>query len=165
MGKLALIYARSRNRYIGLNGQIPWSLPDEYAIFERTTLGHAVIMGRRTYEDHQYAFPNRLNIVVTRNEAYPLADSIRRSASLGNAITMAADYSDTTFVIGGTGLLAEAFPLCDVVFETVVDTDIEGDAKLPVFNFEGWQTEITERHSEDTKHAFAFTAFVHTRFT
>ncbi|MEM7364816.1 MAG: dihydrofolate reductase [Pseudomonadota bacterium] len=163
MSSIALIYARSRNRYIGAAGKVPWSLPDEYDIFERETLGHAVIMGRRTYDDHQYAFPSRLNIVVTRNPSYPLAKGVKRSPSLSAAIALADGYSSTTFVIGGPGLLEEAFPMSDRVFETIVDADICGDARLAAFDFDEWQTKVTQQHPVDAKHAHAFTAYVHSR--
>ena len=163
MSSIALIYARSRNGYIGRQGRIPWSLPDEYAIFERETLGHAVIMGRRTYEDHRYAFPNRYNVVVTRNNQYPVASGVRRAASLQEAITMSDGFSSTTFVIGGARLLEEAFPLCDKVYETIVAADIEGDARLPTFDFDGWATTVTQHHEIDNNHAHAFIAHLHAR--
>ena len=120
-------------------------------------------MGRRTYEDHQYAFPDRLNIVVTRNRQYPLVEGVSRSTSLATAVALADGYSSTTFVIGGTRLLEEAFPLCDQVFETIVDTDISGDAQLGRFDFTGWHTRVTGRHAIDERHAYAFTAYLHTR--
>ena len=64
---LSLIYARSENRCIGKDGRIPWRLPDEFKHFKTTTMGKPIIMGRKTYEDHDSALPGRLNIVVTRN--------------------------------------------------------------------------------------------------
>ena len=65
--ELAQIYARSENRVIGVDGRIPWRLPDDFKHFKQTTMGCPIIMGRKTYEDHESALPGRLNLLVTRN--------------------------------------------------------------------------------------------------
>ena len=78
---ISLIYARSRNYCIGREGRLPWHLPDEFRFFTDTTMGHPVIMGRRSYEDHNGLLPGRLNIVVTHQPDYTVVEGARVAAS------------------------------------------------------------------------------------
>ncbi|MEM7681550.1 MAG: dihydrofolate reductase [Planctomycetota bacterium] len=161
---LSLIYARSRNRVIGADGGIPWRLPDDFAHFKRTTLGKPIVMGRKTYEDHNSALPGRLNLVVTRNIDYAVAKGVEVMPSLEAALARAAQDSDQAFVIGGVGLFEAALPKAQAVYETVVDADIAGDAVLPQFDFtDGWTTRVLQEHRADERHAHAFTVYRHDR--
>lgn len=163
---LALIYARSENHCIGKQGQIPWRLPDEFAHFKRTTMGRPIIMGRKTYEDHQSALPGRLNIVVTSNKDYEVAEGVELAHSLDDAIARAErEHHDNgeIFVIGGVGLFEQAFKQAGRVYETVVHTTLEGDTYLPTFDFTGWDTAILHEHPADDRHRFAWTATRHER--
>ena len=155
--KLAHIYARSTNRVIGADGRIPWRLPDDFKHFKRTTMGCPIIMGRKTYEDHESALPGRLNLVVTSNADYQAADGVEVITSLEAAIERAAAESDQAFIIGGVGLFEQTFDRVQSVYETVVHTAIPGDAILPNFDFTGWSCEILEEHQADERHAYAFT--------
>ncbi len=160
---LSLIYARSENHCIGLDGELPWDLPDEFAHFTRTTTGGVVIMGRKTYQDHNSYLSGRVNIVVSRNAGLPLAAGVLRAGSLATAIAMAGEGAGEIFVIGGSGLFAEAFPLATTAYETVVHAVIEGDTFMPSFDFSDWHTERLAEHPADGKHAYGFTIFRHTR--
>jgi len=161
--KLSLIYARSTNYCIGKAGRIPWHLPDEFAHFKRTTLGAPIIMGRKTYEDHQSALPGRLNIVVSRQTDYSVVDGIVLAPSLEAALTLAAESSEHAFVIGGVQFFVAALPLADSVYETIVEADIDGDAILPAFDFSDWQSELIEQHAADSRHAHAYRVYCHRR--
>ena len=105
--QLSHIYARSENRVIGRDGGIPWRLPDDFAHFKRTTMGRPIIMGRRTYEDHESALPGRLNIVVSRDADYKAADGVVLAPSLEDAIARAKNL-DPSQRTGGreVGLVA-----------------------------------------------------------
>ena len=164
---LALIYARSENHCIGKDGQIPWRLPDEFAHFKRTTMGRPIIMGRRTYEDHNSALPGRLNIVVTSNKDYEVADGVVLAHSLDDAIARAQrEHNDKeVFVIGGVGLFEQAFEQAARVYETVVHTTIDGDTFLPVFDFVGWDRVTVQEHPADDRHKYAWTATEYERET
>ena len=96
---LALIYARSENYCIGRNGKLPWSLPDEFEHFNATTMDAAIIMGRKTYEDHSSELAGRFNIVITRQESYPLAKGVHRAVSLQSALALAREARDRVFVL------------------------------------------------------------------
>lgn len=163
---LALIYARSDNRCIGKDGRIPWRLPDEFAHFKRTTMGRPIIMGRKTYEDHESALPGRLNIVVTSKQDYKVAAGVELAPSLEDAIARAEDEHDDggeVFVIGGAGLFGDAFDRAGRVYETVVHTAIDGDTFLPVFDFSGWSRVVLHEHPADERHAYAWTAIRYDR--
>lgn len=158
---LALIYARSENRCIGKAGHIPWRLPEEFAHFKRTTMGRPIIMGRKTYEDHESALPGRLNIVITSNREYQVADGVELAHSLDDAIARARrEHGDggEVFVIGGVGLFTRAFERAGRVYETVVHTEIDGDTYLPAFDFTGWACDTLHEHPADDRHAYAWTA-------
>lgn len=160
---ISLIYARARNHCIGKDGRIPWHLPDEFAHFKRTTLGKPIIMGRKTYEDHESALPGRRNIVISRQPDYQPVVGIDVATSLEQAISMARESSDEVFVIGGVHFFVAALPLATCVYETVIDADIDGEACLPNFDFSDWRSEQIERHEVDERHAYAYTVYCHRR--
>jgi dihydrofolate reductase len=160
---VSLIYARSLNHCIGDNGGLPWCLPDDYAHFERTTVGKPVIMGRKTYQDHESVLPGCLNIVVSKQQAFPVPEGIKRVPSLPEALDLASKTSNEIFVIGGAGLLNLALSKADTVYETIVDTTISGDTVLPNFDFSDWNTELLQSHPVDKQHAFAFKVYRHRR--
>lgn len=163
--KLNHIYARSENRVIGKDGQIPWRLPNDFKHFKQTTMGCPIIMGRLTYEDHESALPGRLNLVVTRDAGYQAADGVELAGSVEAAIDRAKQEPsvEQAFIIGGVGLFEQTFDRVQTVFETVVHTEIEGDAVLPPFDFTGWSTTVLQEHPADGRHAFAFTVYRHDR--
>ena len=160
---VSIIFARSTNYCIGKDGQIPWHLPDEFAHLKRTTLGKPIIMGRKTYEDHQSALPGRRNIVISRQANYQVVDSIELQPSLDKALESAHKSSDEVFVIGGVHFFVEAFKKASRVYETIVEADIDGEAILPVFDFNGWESQVIERHKKDEKHAYAYRVIKHMR--
>ena len=161
---LALIYARSENYCIGRDGALPWKLPDEFAHFSATTDGAAVIMGRRTYEDHYCELPGRLNIVISRQPDFSLVAGVALVSSLPDAIALGKQQRHQVFVIGGTDVLRDALPLADTVYETVVHAQIQGDTFVDAFDFEGWSSELIEEHPADTHHLSSFSVFKHRRF-
>jgi dihydrofolate reductase len=161
---LSLIYARSEDYCIGKAGQIPWWLPDEFAHFKRTTLGKPIIMGRKTYEDHNSALPGRLNIVISRNREYAAAEKVQVVSSLAEAMALGLEKSDEVFVVGGSGLFETSFPKAARVYETIVHTQIpEGDTFVPAFDFSGWTHQLLEQHPKDERHAHAFSIHYYER--
>lgn len=160
---LFLIYARTRNYCIGDKGRVPWNLPDEYTKFNELTDNKPIIMGRRTYEDHQSVLPGRLNIVVSKQTDYALHPSIKLANSLAQAESLASNHCPDYFVIGGVNLICDALNRADVVYETVIDTNIQGDTHLPAFDFSTWSTTILHQHNKDASHEYAFTIYRHNR--
>ncbi|MEO0476844.1 MAG: dihydrofolate reductase [Planctomycetota bacterium] len=155
--KLSQIYARSQNRVIGVDGRIPWRLPDDFKHFKQTTMGKPIIMGRKTYEDHESALPGRLNLVITSNADYQVADGVEVVTSLDAAVRRAGEASDEAFIIGGVGLFEQTFGRVQTVYETLVHANVSGDAILPAFDFTGWSLTVLQEHPADDRHPYAFT--------
>ena len=160
---ISLIYARSLDHCIGDRGIIPWHLPDDFAHFENTTSGKPIIMGRKTYEDHNSALPDRLNIVISSQDDYQTAPGVVLMHSLHEALTYTQQQSKDVFVIGGVSFFNAALPLATVVYETIVDATIAGDTILPDYDFSDWASTLLQDHPIDEDHQFAFKIYRHQR--
>lgn len=163
MARINVIYARSLNRCIGKDGALPWHLPKEYGHFKSVTMGHPIIMGRKTYEDHKSVLPGRLNIMVTRQANYQAIPGIEVVSGLEAAINLAAEHSEEVFIIGGVSFFTAGVAMADRVYETVVDVEIDGDAYLPEFDFSQWRSETLLTSEPDERNKLAFTAYLHQR--
>lgn len=124
------IVAMSENRVIGAAGSIPWYLPEDFRFFKQTTLGHPIVMGRKTYESLGKALPGRKNIVLTTQQiAFPeviVVHSIEELLSLHIP-------THEIFVIGGAEIYKLLLPECDTLFVTHVHQRVEGDTFFPAF--------------------------------
>jgi dihydrofolate reductase len=126
---LKAIAAMSLNRVIGRAGQIPWHLPEDFRWFKRMTLGHVVLMGRKTFESLGKPLPNRTNIVLTRRGEIP---GILTLADL-RSFDPEAFAPKEVFVIGGAEIYAQLLPLCSDLYLSVVQRAVDGDAFFPPF--------------------------------
>jgi dihydrofolate reductase len=152
--KVSLVVAMARNRVIGRNGQMPWRLPEDLAYFKRVTMGHPIVMGRKTYESIGRPLPGRLNIVVSRNAAFD-APGCRVVPSMEEAYRAAGD-ADEVSVIGGTSIFDAALPRADVIHLTEVDAEVPGDTWFPAFDRREWQEHEVARQAADARHEHAF---------
>ncbi|MCK9380065.1 MAG: dihydrofolate reductase [Sulfuritalea sp.] len=156
---LTLIAAVARNGVIGIDNRLPWRLAADLKHFKALTLGHAVIMGRKTWESLPASFrplPGRHNIVVTRDAAYHAAGATV-AASLPAALSAAE--SDEAFVIGGAELYAAALPLADRLQLTEIDAAFEGDTHFPAFDRGQWQETARETHHDAAGFGYAFVTY------
>lgn len=128
---IGLIVAYARNYVIGRDGRIPWDIPGELSRFKALTLGNAVVMGRRTYEEIGHPLPGRMNIIVSRTKNYT-AENCFTVGSLAQAIAAAGNRD--VFVSGGAALYREALPLVEKMFITEVELTVEGDTFFPDFD-------------------------------
>ncbi len=128
--KISLIAAMAKNRVIGRQGNIPWKIPGEQKIFKRITLGHAVIMGRKTFESLKQPLPQRTNIVITRQPDY-VAEGCIVVHDLRQALKCCPQGEDEAFIIGGGQLYQAAFDMTDRIYLTVIPRDIDGDTYFP----------------------------------
>lgn len=142
---LTFIAAVSKNGVIGRAGQLPWDLPEDRAHFRSTTMGHAVIMGRRTWDETGEPLKGRRNIVVSRGaasgegrEVYP---------TLEEALNAAYQTDPEPFIIGGAEIFRLALPLATRMILTELDFDTEGDTYFPEFEKSQWA--ITEKRRGD----------------
>lgn len=157
--RLTLIAAMSENRVIGREGDLPWSLPDDMRHFMRTTRGHTVIMGRRTWASMDGVLRNRRNIVITRQADF-VADGAEVVDSLDAAIVLAAagaGADEPVFVIGGGEIYRLAMARADCLDLTIVHATIDGDTTFPAWDPAEWRLVDETAHPADERHDHAFT--------
>jgi dihydrofolate reductase len=151
---VSLIVAMAKNRVIGANGAIPWRLPNELQLFKRVTMGHHIIMGRKTWESIGRLLPGRTTVIVTRQKDYAVAGAVV-AASLDDAIA-ACGGDNEVFVIGGGELYRLALPLARRIYLTTVDASPAGDTLMPEFDLAAWREVSAETYAADERHAFGY---------
>ena len=147
------IVAMADNGVIGRANGLPWRLPDDLKRFKALTMGHALLMGRRTYDSIGRALPGRLNLVLTRNPGWR-APGCEAVSSLGAARERAGDM--TLFVIGGAEVFALSWPIVGRLELTEVHADVEGETFLDGFERDAWREVAREPHAADARHAHPF---------
>ena len=150
---VSAIVAASQNGVIGKAGGLPWKLPGELARFKAITMGHPVIMGRKTHQSIGRALPGRQNLVISRDKSYK-ADGCQTFASLPEALA-AAEATDEVFIIGGGAIYELAMPKLDKIYLTEVAADISGDTFFR-FDKAGWRKTNSEKHPADHQNQYAF---------
>lgn len=140
--RIAVIAAVARNGVIGIENRLPWRLPDDMRRFRALTTGHAVIMGRRTWESIGKPLPERQNIVVTQRTV-PATPDVEFAASFDAALSRVS-LPGPVFVIGGEALYRAALPRADVLYLTEIERDFTGDARFPDFDRSGWRESARE---------------------
>lgn len=158
---ISAIAAVAENGVIGREGGLPWHLPDDLKFFQRTTLGHPVIMGRKNWESIPLKYRplrDRVNIVVSRNEGYDAPGAVV-FGSLTDALDHARSNGGTeAFVIGGGQIYSEALAMnvIDRIYLTRVHAQVKGDVHFPAISGD-WHEVWKEEHPADARHAHAFT--------
>jgi dihydrofolate reductase len=143
---LTLIAAVSRNGVIGQDGKLPWDLPEDRAFFRDSTMGHAVIMGRRTWDERGAPLDGRRNIVVSRSgEVSGAGREVART--IEEAIALARATDPEPFVLGGAEIFRLALPYATRFLVTEIDFDTQGDTFLPPLDRDAWH--VTERRRGD----------------
>ena len=135
---VSIIVAASANNVIGVDGDLPWHLPEDLQRFKQTTMGKPMIMGRLTYASIGRALPGRRSIVLTRQSNFS-ADGCEIASSPEEAIGMAGDVEEV-MVIGGGKVYEQMLPMTDRIYFTRVQTEIEGDTFFPDFDESMWRT-------------------------
>lgn len=156
--KITLIAAVARNGVIGKAGRIPWHLPADLAHFQRTTTGHTLVMGRRTYESTG-ALPGRRTLVLTRDPGWrpePVEEGrdarVETVHSLDQAMERARAAGEAElFVCGGEAVYREALPRADRLVLTRVDAEPEGDTHFPEPDWTRWRLVSREDHGPDER--------------
>ena len=146
---------------IGRENTIPWRIPEDMRHFREVTMGHPVVMGRRTWDSLPERFrplPGRRNVVVSRNPVWR-ADGAERAESLGDALRL-LDGAPKVFVIGGGELYAHALPLADELLLTEIDADIEGDTFFPSWERAAFEETSREQHMSRTGVPFSFVTYL-----
>jgi len=134
---LVLVCAMAQNRVIGRDNTIPWDLPEDRKHFVQVTRGHAIIMGRRTWDSLGRPLPKRRNIVVSRQPGLAL-EGAEVASSLQSALALARQTDPEPRLIGGGQLYLEALPLTTRIYLTVLDEAVDGDSYFPELDPRDW---------------------------
>jgi dihydrofolate reductase len=152
--QIAFVVARDRRGVIGVDGRLPWRLPDDMKHVRELTVGKPLIMGRRTFESIGKPLPNRTNIVLTRDPAFGCEGClVARTAE--DALRLAGDAPEV-IVFGGGGVFAEFLPRADRIYLTEVDAEVSGDTYFPRLDPAEWREVARQTHAADARHPFAF---------
>ena len=156
--RVTLVAAVADNGVIGNGGDIPWRIPADFAHFQALTLGHALVMGRATYESIGRPLPGRTTVVLTRDPAWS-ADGVLVAPHLDAALDLAGERSSEVFVVGGAAVYAEALARADAQVLTEVHLRPEGDTYYPDFDRALWVETRREPHVDaDVPHEFVWLA-------
>ena len=157
--RLSALVAVAQNRVIGKDNAMPWRLPPDLKHFKALTMGHPVIMGRKTYESIGKPLPGRTCIIVTSQAEYEVQGAIVVH-SVAEALRACYDGKENkdkpvttddmeSFVIGGAEIFRQMLPLCDRLYVTEIQRDFDGDVLLPEFHQEEWKETSREKHRWD----------------
>lgn len=159
---LSLIVAMTRSGVIGRGGGLPWRLSADLQRFKALTMGHAIIMGRKTYDSLGRALPGRTAIVISRQAQLPLPFG----GILVNGLDQALEQCPTDgepFVIGGSDIFRLALPRTSRLHVTWVESEVPGDTYFPAWDAGEWQLVRSERHSADAKNEYDTTYCIYER--
>ncbi len=148
--RVVLVAAVAANGVIGADGETPWHLPADLAHFRRTTVGHPVVMGRRTYESIRRAvgspLPDRTNVVLTSRPA-ALSDEVVAVSSVDAALAAAGETgAEVAYVVGGGSVYEQFLPHADRMVLTELHRAVEGDTRFPAVAWERWREVDREGH-------------------
>ena len=136
---VTIVAAVARNGVIGVDGRLPWRLPDDLRRFKKLTLGHVLVMGRKTYESIGHPLPGRTTVVVTRNARWDSgSDEVVVAAGVPEAIAAATSIDDEVFVVGGAQVYAAALPVTHRIELTLVHAEPDGDTTFPDVDWGEW---------------------------
>jgi dihydrofolate reductase len=155
---VSIIAAVAENGVIGRRGQLPWRLPSDLKRFKRLTMGHTIVMGRRTWESIGRALPGRRTIVVSRNPDLQIdVADVEVARSLDKALEFAeAGGEDQAFIVGGAELYRESLSGADRIYLTRVCATVEGDTSFPDVAWHEWQLVESEEHDATEKNEYAY---------
>lgn len=146
--EIAIVVAMAKNRTIGLNNTLPWRIPEDLKHFKALTVGHHMIMGRKTFDSIGRPLPGRTTVVVSRNRHLRIEGCIVVH-SLSEAIASCLRDSPV-FVVGGADIYAQALDLADTLHVTEIQKDVMGDAAFPAFDQSAWREVSREIRRQET---------------
>lgn len=160
MAEICIVVAASKNNVIGRDNGLPWRLKGDMQFFKRVTMGHPLVMGRKTFDSIGKPLPGRKTIVVTTQTDWA-HEGVLVAHSLADALSMAEQQSSEMGVskimlVGGAQLYRQALPQCDRLYLTQVDAVIDGDAFFPELDYSEWEEESSERVDADSSNEYAF---------
>lgn len=158
MPRISIISALAKNRTIGINNTLPWRLPEDLKYFKALTLGHHILMGRKTWESIGRPLPGRTTVIITHGD-YPAPEGVKIARSLQQAIDVCG-ADEEIFFVGGAQLYAQALPLADRLYLTEIQAEVEGDAWFPEYDPAHWrEVSRDKRHDEASGRDYHFVVY------
>jgi dihydrofolate reductase len=157
MPRVTLIVAMTDDGVIGIDGQLPWRLPEDLRRFKAATLGKPVVMGRKTFESIGRPLPQRHNIVLTRQVGFSARDPAVTVVSTLEAALQAAGDVPEVMIIGGAEIYQLALPLAQRIILTRVHANVQGDTHFSPLDPKAWRVASSETYAADEKHAYSMT--------
>lgn len=151
---ISLMVAMDENRLIGKNNKLPWYLPADLQYFKKVTMGHPIVMGRKTFESIGRVLPGRENVIVTRNHDYKV-EGCTILHDVSEIKTFADTSEEEVFVIGGAEIFKEILPVTDRLYITQIHEVFEGDTYFPEINEAEWENVVTIPGVTDDKNLHA----------
>lgn len=155
--RISIIAAMAENRVIGRDNALPWHLPEDLKHFRNLTMGHHILMGRKTFESIGKPLPGRISVVISRNPGFH-HPGILRASSIEEAISLCKG-DDEIFLIGGAELYRQAIEVADRMYLTEIRVCFEGDASFPEFSPASWREIFRESHSSENGLQFDFAVY------
>ena len=154
--RISLVVAAARNGVIGHRGGIPWRLPDDQRFFRSLTVGHCIVIGRKTFDEIGRALPDRKNLVVSRTPRASEGGALFFT-DLPSALAWANEHGfQECFIAGGEQLYREGLAYAECIYLTRVEAEPEGDTFFPELDPERWQRVESDLRASDARHAHAF---------
>jgi len=163
MSCLALIVAMAKNRTIGIDNTLPWRCPADLMHFKSLTMGHHMIMGRKTFDSIGKPLPGRTTVVVTRDRNLKIAGCLI-AHSLAEAVSLCTN-DDEIFIVGGADIYAQALPLVDTMYITEIQQSVVGDANFPSFNQSDWHEIARDIHQQQEPQELEYHFVTYRRLT
>lgn len=152
---IAIVVAVAENNVIGKDNQLMWHLPADLKHFKKVTMGHPILMGRKTYESIGKPLPGRTSIIITRQPEYKAEGCIVVN-SVQEAVTKAEQLDDQAYLIGGAEIYRQALDVTDTIYLTRIHHKFEGDTFFPELQEEEWETVSEEHHEPDEKNKYRY---------
>jgi len=158
MTQLSMIVAVAHDGVIGVNNTLPWHLPEDLKRFRALTMGHHIIMGRKTYDSLGRLLPGRTTVIVTRNENYKVEGALV-AHSLEAAIAL-CEEDEEVFLIGGAELYQAGLKLAHKLYITEIELDVVGDSFFPKLVSTEWQETEREAHTSEKGLKFSYVTYL-----
>ena len=155
--KKTIVVACSENRVIGKDNKLIWYMPADLKFFKATTMGHHLMLGRKTFESMGGPLPGRTSIVITRNQNFKVPNGHFIATSINEGIALAESLKlDQLMILGGAEIYKQTLNLADEIILTEIKSEFDGDAFFPKIDSNEWELIWHERHEKDRKNKFDY---------
>lgn len=152
---IAIVVAAAENNVIGKDNGLIWHLPADLRHFKQITMGHPILMGRKTYESIGKPLPGRTSVIITTQKDYE-AEGCIVTHSVQEAVAQARQLDEDLYIIGGAHIYEQTLPVTDRIYMTRVHASFNGDVYFPELDEKDWETVEEEHHEPDEKNKYSY---------